>query len=86
MDTASLRIGPNPVQQGESLDISFYNPFRESVQVDLLDATGQTVYSTTVDGGPVVLQTLSTRELQSGTYTLRIYALKSLANRRITIT
>ena len=62
---------PNPVQSGSTLNFRFFNRKLESVNIDLLDATGKVISSQTIDSSTTVIPVEIDTKLSAGIYLIR---------------
>ncbi len=65
-----LRVFPNPVK--DNLTIAFDNPDLEKSKVQLIDAKGTSVYSTSFNSSSTVEKQISLSHLQRGNYLIKI--------------
>lgn len=85
MEIPSLRIGPNPITQGNNLTISMYNEQNSPLELEVLDITGKVLLSKSLNSDNVIVEQLSTETLTSGVYVLRIRGERLYATRRLII-
>jgi hypothetical protein len=85
MKSPPVRIGPNPVVQGQPITIGLFNESKDKLLVQVLDMNGRVVKEQSLISGSVVLEKVSTVDLKQGVYVLQIHGAKTRVSKRLII-
>lgn len=85
MEIPSLKVGPNPVKQGQSITVGLFNEYNDQLSIQIVDLQGKVVMEQELDAASVVLEELSTSNLKQGMYLLHVHGNRLKAVRRIII-
>jgi hypothetical protein len=83
MDTNALLVYPNPSNTGQ-LTLKLSNATARTSTISLINALGQVVRTATLAGGTTE-HTLSTRDLATGLYTVRVVSGNDVFTRKVTL-
>ncbi|MBR9917083.1 T9SS type A sorting domain-containing protein [bacterium] len=85
MEVPSLRIGPNPVQQGDYFTLGLYNEHSDVVTIEIINLDGRVVKSEVLNNQRVIVHRFSTAGLPQGMYLVSVRSKNLKAIRRIII-
>lgn len=85
MEIPSLRIGPNPVEQGQAITIGMFNEFGEDIHIEVIDIQGKLIMEKNLLNTTVVVEQISTVNLPKGLYLVKVNGKHYNAVRRILI-